>query len=98
VAPGGISTDFAGRSLVLTQHPGYAEAMGKVFAAFSNPDRRAGGSTAEQIAEVVWEAANDQTDHVTFVGGADAKATYAQRLEVGIDAFRAGIRQMFLGA
>ncbi len=98
VAPGGISTDFAGRSLVLTQHAAYGEAMGKVFAAFSNPDRRAGGSTAEQIAEVVWEAANDETDHVTFVGGADAKATYAQRLEVGIDAFRAGIRQMFLGA
>jgi len=98
VAPGGIATDFAGRSLVLTQHAAYAEGMGKVFAAFSNPERRASGSTAEQIAEVVWEAATDETDHVTFVAGTDAKATYAQRLEVGIDAFRAGIRQMFLGA
>ena len=29
--------------------------------------------------------------------GADAKATYAQRLAVGIDAFRGGIRSMFLG-
>ena len=53
---------------------------------------------SEQIAEVVWDAATDETDHVTFVAGADAKATYAQRLEVGIDTFRAGIRQMFLGA
>ena len=98
VAPGGISTDFAGRSLVMTQHPAYGEAMGKVFAAFSNPERRANGSTAEQIAEEVWAAVADTSDHVTHVAGADAKATYAQRLAVGIDAFRAGIRQMFLGA
>jgi NAD(P)-dependent dehydrogenase (short-subunit alcohol dehydrogenase family) len=98
VAPGGIATDFASRSLVLTQHPAYAEAMGKTFAAFSDPERRAGGSSAEQIAEVVYEAATDETDHVTFVAGADAKANYAQRLAVGIDAFRAGIRSAFLGA
>lgn len=97
VAPGGIATDFASRSLVMTQHAAYAEDMGKVFAAFSNPERRSQGSTAEQIAEVVWEAANDETDRVTHVAGADAKANYARRLEVGIDAFRAGIRQMFLG-
>ncbi len=49
------------------------------------PERRAHGSTAEQIAEVVYEAAIDDSDHVTFV--ADA----------GADAFRAGVRQMFLG-
>ena len=29
--------------------------------------------------------------------GADAKANYAQRLAVGIDAFRAGIRAAFMG-
>jgi hypothetical protein len=46
----------------------------------------------EQIAEVVYAAATDQTDHVTFVAGADAKANYAQRLAVGIDAFRAGMK------
>lgn len=97
IAPGGIATDFAGRSLVMTQHAAYAEDMGKVFAAFSNPERRSAGSTAEQIAEVVWEAANDTSDRVTFVAGQDAKANYARRLEAGIDAFRAGIRQMFLG-
>lgn len=97
VAPGGISTDFASRSLVMTQHPAYAEALGKTFAAFSNPDRRANASTAEQIAQEVWDAVNDTTDHVTHVAGADAKALYAQRQQVGIDAFRAGIRQQFLG-
>lgn len=97
VAPGGMATDFASRSLVVTMHPAYAEAIGKTMAAFSNPDRRSASSTAEQVAEVVYEAATDETDRVTFVAGADAKANYAQRLAVGIDAFRAGIRSMFLG-
>jgi hypothetical protein len=47
---------------------------------------------------VVYEAATDETDHVTFVAGNDARTYYARRLEAGIDAFRAGVRQMFLGA
>jgi NAD(P)-dependent dehydrogenase (short-subunit alcohol dehydrogenase family) len=97
VAPGGIATDFAGRSLVLTMHPAYADAMAKVMAAFTNPERRAGGSSAEQIAEAVFQAATDESDRVTYVAGEDAKATYAQRLAVGVDAFRGAIRGMFLG-
>ena len=39
----------------------------------------------------------DTSGQVSHVAGADAKATYAQRLAVGVEAFRAGIRQMFLG-
>ena len=98
VAPGGMATDFSGRSLVFTAHPAYAEGIAKTMAAFSDPERRTLSSTAEQVAETVYEAATDQTDHVTFVSGAGAKATYAQRLEIGIDAFRAGIRSLFLGS
>ena len=97
IAPGGIATDFAGRSIVFTPHPAYLEAIGKTMAAFRNPNRGPAGSTAEQIAEAVWDAVQDKADHVTYVAGADAKANYARRLEIGIDAFRAGIRQMFLG-
>lgn len=97
VAPGGIATDFSGRSLVLTPHPAYMEAIGKVTATFRDPERRARGSTAEQIAEVVYEAATDPSDKVTYVAGEDAKATYAGRLQQGVEAFRAGVRAMFLG-
>jgi hypothetical protein len=97
IAPGGIATDFAGRSLVMTPHPAYMGAIGKVMAAFTNPERRAGGSSAEQIAQAVWDAVADASGKVTFVAGEDAKATYAQRLAVGVEAFRAGIKQMFLG-
>jgi NAD(P)-dependent dehydrogenase (short-subunit alcohol dehydrogenase family) len=97
VAPGGISTDFAGRSLVFTPHAAYMDAIGKAMAMFTNPERRSLASTAEKIAQSVWEAANDTSDRVTFVAGDDAKGTYAQRLAVGVEAFRAGIRQVFLG-
>ena len=55
------------------------------------------GSTAEEIAEAVYEAATDQTDRVRFVAGEDAKANYAMRLENGVEAFRAYIRKGFMG-
>jgi NAD(P)-dependent dehydrogenase (short-subunit alcohol dehydrogenase family) len=97
IAPGGIATDFASRSLVMTQHPAYGEAMGKVFAAFTNPDRRAQGSSAEQIAQEVWDVVHDTSGRVIHLAGADAKANYARRLEMGVDAFRAGVKAMFLG-
>lgn len=97
LAPGGIATDFASRSLVMTPHPAYMDAIGKTMKAFMDPERRAGGSSAEKIAEEAYAAIADTSDRVTFVAGDDARATYAQRLAVGIDAFRKAIRERFLG-
>ncbi len=97
VAPGGIKTDFAGRSLVMAQHPAYATLMNKALGVFMDPERRKEASTAEQIAEVVWEAATDGKDQVTYVAGEDAKALWAQRLGAGVEAFRKAIGQRFLG-
>jgi len=97
VAPGGISTDFAGRSLVLAAHPAYEALMQKVYAIFRNPERRAHHSTGTQIAEVVYEAATDGKDQVRYVAGEDAKAMYAQRFAAGSEAFRQGVRTMFFG-
>ena len=67
VSPGGITTDFATRSLVLTSHPAYEALMQKVMAAFMDPARAAHRSSAEQIAEVVYEAATDGTDALRYV-------------------------------
>jgi NAD(P)-dependent dehydrogenase (short-subunit alcohol dehydrogenase family) len=97
VAPGGIATDFGGRSLVVTPHPAYMSALEKVRAVFTDPARRSRASSAEHIAQAVYDAATDDSARVTHVAGEDAKATYAQRLAVGVEAFRGGIKQMFLG-
>lgn len=97
VAPGGIATDFSGRSLVVAEHPAYAEGMGRVTSVFRDPARAALRSTADKIAEDVYFAATDTADRATYVAGEDAKALYAQRLTAGIDPFRQVVRQRFLG-
>ncbi len=97
VAPGGIKTDFAGRSLVLAEHPAYAEQISKVLAVFMDAARLARGSTAEAIAEVVWEAATDGKSQVSYLAGSDAIELHGQRKAAGAEAFRAGIGKAFLG-
>ncbi len=97
IAPGGIKTDFTSRSLVLTHHEAYSAEVQKTFATFRNPERAVFGSTAEQIAEVVFEAATDDKKQLRYVAGVDAKNAYAQRNAGGDEAFREGIRQTFLG-
>ena len=97
VSPGGIATDFATRSLDLSLHEAYQDELQKVMAAFTDPERRKSYSTSEQIAEVVYEAATDGKNQLRYVAGEDAKAMYAQRLAVGDELFREGIRQLFLG-
>lgn len=97
LAPGGISTDFVSRSLVFTPHPAYMDAIGRTMQTFTDPARRSGHSTAEMIAQEAYDAVADDTDRVSFVAGNDARATYAQRQSVGVDAFRKVVRQRFLG-
>lgn len=51
--------------------------------------------TGQQIAEVVYEAATDGKDQLRYVAGADAKAIYTMRLQLGDEAFRKAINQQF---
>jgi NAD(P)-dependent dehydrogenase (short-subunit alcohol dehydrogenase family) len=97
LSPGGIKTDFASRSLVVAQHPAYDEMFGKVVTAFQAPERAATASTAEQIAEVAYEAATDGKAQLRYVAGGDAQALYAQRKAAGDEAFRAEVKKRFLG-
>jgi hypothetical protein len=54
-------------------------------------------SSPGQIAEVVYEAATDGKEQLRYVAGADAKATYAMRLQMGDESFRNAINQQFFG-
>ncbi|MFN8335448.1 MAG: SDR family oxidoreductase [Cyclobacteriaceae bacterium] len=94
IAPGGIITDFMDRSLDANSLPEYQQLENKVANGMSEGLKTA--STAEQIAEVVYEAATDGKDQVRYVAGADAKAMYARRLEIGNEASRKEIGSLFL--
>ena len=92
VSPGGIKTDFLNRSAEIALHPVYEKWVQQLFAGFNENDF----SSAEQIAEVVYEAATDGKDKLRYVAGEDAKGLYAQRLQLGDEAFRAQIEKAFL--
>jgi len=74
IAPGGVATDFAGRSLARTFAEGedaYGDSLSKVMAAMS----ALGGnySSPVSIAEVIFTAATDETGQVLYLAGADAE-------------------------
>jgi NAD(P)-dependent dehydrogenase (short-subunit alcohol dehydrogenase family) len=85
VAPGGVSTDFAGRSLSMTfdgdAHP-YADQVAQVMGAFQQRGA-AQYSAPEAIAEVIYGAATDASAQIRYVAGADAEALLAMRAELG---------------
>jgi NAD(P)-dependent dehydrogenase (short-subunit alcohol dehydrogenase family) len=97
VSPGFINTDFANRSLETASHPAYAAMAQKVAAVMKGAGDGVGASSAEQIAQVVFEAATDGKKQLRYLAGEDANAIYAQRLAAGDELFRAGMRQRFFG-
>ena len=91
ISPGGIATDFTGRSLQVVEHEAYTDLLQKLMGGQEN----AQFSSPEAIAEVVYEAATDQKDQLRYQAGPDAVATYAQRLAAGPEAFRQGVATQF---
>jgi len=97
VSPGGMKTDFFTRSFDIGRHADYDALVDKVMGVITDPKQMETYSTPEQIAEVVYAAATDRKDQLRYVAGADAKATYATRLQLGDEAFRKAMRQQFFG-
>src|SRR5499426_2587279 len=98
VSPGGMRTDFFTRSFDTGRHEAYDALVDKVMSVITDPKTMATYSSPEQIAEVVYEAATDGKDQLRYVAGADAKASYALRQQLGDEAFRKMIEQQFFGA
>lgn len=94
IEPGGVSTDFSGRSLEMAMPnklPDYAPAAQKFMEARANAGL--GASTAEFIAAGIYEAATDGKTQLRYLLGDDAVQTYSMREQAGDDAFMAGMRQ-----
>jgi len=93
VAPGGIATDFAGRSLDINRTSDYQDIEDKMLEQMDLMMQNA--STAEQIAHVVYEAATDNKDQIRYLAGEDANGLYERRLKIGKEAFRREIAKQF---
>jgi NAD(P)-dependent dehydrogenase (short-subunit alcohol dehydrogenase family) len=78
IAPGGVPTDFAGRSMVRTSadiENAYGDTLSRVMTAMSA--RRGNYSSAESIAETILTAATDGTGQVLYLAGPDAEQAFA---------------------
>jgi NAD(P)-dependent dehydrogenase (short-subunit alcohol dehydrogenase family) len=93
VSPGGIKTDFMSRSLETSSHPAYKHLIEQLYSKVNANNY----SSAEAIADVVYEAVTDGKDTLRYVAGADANAIFAQRQQVGAEVFRKAIAQRFFG-
>lgn len=97
VAPGFIRSDFAA-NMVLTNAEPYQQLMDKyleVVAGMMNPETS--GSTAQQIAEIVYEAVTDGKNQVHYTAGTDSTAMFERRLEIGTEASIKEMTKIFLG-
>jgi NAD(P)-dependent dehydrogenase (short-subunit alcohol dehydrogenase family) len=78
IAPGGIQTDFAGRSLDGSSHDAYKLLIDKVSEGYSE-DKISQFSTPESIANVIYKAATDTKNQIRYVAGSDAIQLYNER-------------------
>lgn len=94
--PGGIQTDFGGRSLDFSNDPAlpeYQPLIHSVMRAFG--PLMAQGSSPEQIAQLVYAAATDGTDQLRYEAGADAVQLLAARRTADDATFFAGLQAQF---
>ena len=98
VEPGGVNTDFAGRSFVFTHDPGLADYQPLVDMATAAIDdaEQSGNQEPEEVAEVIFAAATDGTAQLRYVSGDGARDLLANRYSAEQDErFVAGMRAQF---
>ena len=98
IEPGGVSTDFGGRSMDVAMPealPEYQPGVQKFMEARN--DMGLAASTAEQIAQGIYDAATDGKAQLRYLLGDDAVQTYGMREQVGDDAFMAGMTERIFG-
>ena len=96
VAPGGVATDFAGRSLSVTftddNHP-YAASVANAMAAWGA--RRGNYAPPSDVADVIYNAVTDGTRQIRYVSGSDAEAMLAARAQLDDAGYLDLVRQRF---
>ena len=98
IEPGGVRTDFSGRSLELTQKDGlnaYDASIQRVMAVFTSPDRANAYSEASDIAEVIYTAATDGTNQLRYLAGKDAESMATERAQISDEEYALWATQHF---
>jgi len=93
VAPGGIKTEFM-KGMQVTEDKAYEATMMKMMEGF-NDGTLMEFTEPEAIAEVVYQAATDNKDQLTYPAGNDAVRLYAKRLAEGPEAYRINLTKYF---
>ncbi|MRG46890.1 SDR family NAD(P)-dependent oxidoreductase [Chitinophaga sp. SYP-B3965] len=93
IAPGGIQTDFAGRSMDGAFHAAYQELVNKVSEGYSE-EKQSLFSTPESIADVIYAAVTDGKDQLRYLAGPDAVSLYENRISIGAEAHYRQIKEM----
>lgn len=94
VAPGGMQTDFAVRSMEVSQHDAYQQLTAEVSKGYA-PEQINNYSKVEDIALIVYEAATDNLDKLRYIAGKDAIALYDERVKLGAETQVYNIKKMF---
>lgn len=95
VAPGGMQTDFAGRSLQGGLHEAYQDLTAKVSEGYSE-EQIANYTKAETVAEIIYNAASDEKSQLRYIAGNDANELYNERLSLTPEQQFQKIRSQFL--
>lgn len=95
VAPGGMQTDFAGRSLQGGLHEAYQGLIAKVSEGYSE-EQIANYTKAETVAEIIYDAATDDKAQLRYIAGNDANELYNERLSISPENQFKKMRTQFL--
>ena len=97
VEPGMVMTDFSGRSFDFSNDERLTEYQGlvrSVFAGFGAAQQSA--SSASTIAEVIYQAATDNSDKLRYPAGKDAEVLLAKRKTEADETFLDDIKNQFI--
>ncbi len=95
VAPGGMQTDFAGRSLQGGMHEAYTQLVAKVSEGYSE-EQIANYSKADDVAQIIYDAATDDKIQLRYIAGNDAIGLYKERLDLMPEGQFEKIRSQFI--
>ncbi|MBS1780733.1 MAG: SDR family oxidoreductase [Bacteroidetes bacterium] len=94
IAPGGIQTDFSGRSMDIATHDAYQGLIDKVSEGY-NEESIKRYSTPEMVANAIFKAATDNNNQLRYIVGSDAEALYNERLNISPEGQYKKLREIF---